>query len=621
MAEHANETPNQNNCDNQASGYLDKAAEACAAGDYLLGMHLYLAAYEKAAADADVPTSVEVSALREAWHLACDLKERSMAEYVFEKLEPFLSGEEIAECAMKLQELALDRLEQYGFSREDLEDMAESISQDFLGDGAHVVKVESVSIPNMNMFGVPNTTAKAAVVEQTPQVEASAEASEPLPDVPEQPEAPDAKPAKPPHVDMGVADVENFNPYDMFYPNSVGTSFHAATNEGSGAYVFTRDEDRAHALERAEQEAAEVQEQAQDATVAEEPAAQDEQPEQPAAEAPKVDLAAVASIAETAVADAVEAAAAALPDNGPLSFRNLAGYDEAVSIMRDLGVGVQNAPAFNEFVRMMNVRHGLDRMPAVDTLLFRAPVLEDASRFAEATAGELGLPVLHMAMEEGVGGVPVLCVTTQGNNRPRMNHAHNRFEGPGILVIEDLDAWALPEIPDSPEGIGGFMMANISRGAREAVNLIRSAVEDPDVYVLVTSTTTSEVDPFFYELLEPITVVDIGLPNEKERADIWKEIALHHPSMRGVAVEDLVRFSDGLARYDMYMAAREAIEDAYKTGLVQRTYLPVTPQNLFDKLAACQPLDSDRYRELEQAVIDDFRSDLDHLEDLLGEQE
>lgn len=605
MAEHANGKPNQNNCDNQATGYLGKAADACASGDMLLGMHLYLAAYEQAATDPSASSSIEVTALREAWHLACDLKERSMAEYVFEKLEPFLTGEEIAECAMKLQELALDRLEQYGFSREELEDMAETISQDFLGDDARVVKVESVSIPNMGMFGVPEVTAQAAIIEKAPQAEASAEAAD-APE-PEQDGVAEGKPAKPSQINMGVADVNGFNPYDMFHTSSVGTSYHAATNEGSGGYVFTRDEDRADELARA-QEAAE----AQDAAPAEEP--------EPA-EAPKVDLAAVASIAETAVADAVEAAEAALPDNGPLSYQNLAGYDDAIAIVRDLGVGVQNDPAFNEFVRMMNVRHGLDRMPAVDTLLFRAPVLEDASRFAEATAGELGLPVLHMAMEEGMGGVPVLCVTTQGNNRPRMNHAHNRFEGPGILVIEDLDAWALPEVPDGPEGFGGFMMANISRGAREAVNLIRSAVEDPDVYVLATSTIASEVDPFFYELLEPITVVDIGLPNDKERADIWKEIALHHPSMRGVTVDDLVRFSDGLARYDLYMAAREAVEDAYKTGLVQRAYLPVTPQNLFDKLAACQPLDSDRYRELEQAVIDDFRSDLDHLEDLLGGRE
>ena len=158
MADFANEMPNQNNCDNQAAGYLAKAAEACASGDMLLGMHLYLAAYEWAAGDGSIPATVEVTALREAWQLACDQKERSMAEYVFEKLEPYLTGEEIAECAMKLQELALDRLEQYGFSREELEGMAEAISQDLLGDNAHVVKVESVSIPNMGMFGVPSAT-------------------------------------------------------------------------------------------------------------------------------------------------------------------------------------------------------------------------------------------------------------------------------------------------------------------------------------------------------------------------------------------------------------------------------------------------------------------------------
>ena len=39
--------------------------------------------------------------------------------------------------------------------------------------------------------------------------------------------------------------------------------------------------------------------------------------------------------------------------------------------------------------------------------------------------------------------------------------------------------------------------------------------------------------------------------------------------------------------------------------------------NLFDKLAAYQPLDSPEYKALEQAVVDDFRRELDHLDDLL----
>ena len=642
MADYANGMPNQNDCENP-TGYLNKAAEACAAGDLLLGMHLYLAAYELAAADNSVPATIEVTALREAWHLACDLKERSMAEYVFEKLEPYLTGAEIAECAMQLQELALDRLEQYGFSREDLEDMAQSISQDLLGDSAHVVKVESVSIPsipNMDMFGVPSTAIEATVVQgaapaETPAA-AEAKAADAAPEPPESASAgqdPDLqlpKPTKKEHVGIGRPDMSSFNPYDEYKTSSVGTSYHAATVEGSGAYVFTRDEDRATELERAQKATAEEQAAAGKQAVAEAQAAAEEATSVEAASPADsaIDGAAAAALAKAAASIAPAAVPAEdmpsmpdLPDQdtGMLTYHNLAGYSEAIAVMRDMGIGLQNDPGFIGFVNMMNSRHGLDRMPTIDTLMFRAPVIEDASRFAEATIGELGLPMLRMEMEEGVGGAPVLCVSTQGNNRPRMNHAHNRFEGPGVLVIENLDTWSMPEMPENPEGIAGFLMANISRGAREAVNLIRSAVEDPNVFVLVTASTMADPDPFFYELLEPITIIDIGLPNEEERSSVWADIARQHPSVRDIDRGDLLRYSEGLSRYDMYMAAREAVEDAYKLGLVQRSYVPVTPQNIFDKLAACQPLDSEQYRALEQAVVDEFRNDLDHLEDLLGD--
>ena len=668
MAEQANDAPNQNNTGSNAAGYLDKAAEACAAGDLLLGMHLYLAAYEQAAADRTAPSSVEVTALRKAWHLSCDLKERSLAEYVFEKLEPYLTGEEIAECAMKLQELALDRLEQYGVSREELEDMAEAISQDFLGEGASVMKVESISIPNLGAFGATIAAAPEAEYEAEPddpapeaepeaapdddvfyddapdavELDDSAEfgADVPAPSEGPLPEEAHRETTKPPHVDMGLADVNDFNPYKEFNTSSVGKSYHAATNEGSGAYTFTRDVDRANELARATEEAARKSAgQLSEGALPESPDADARQGgPQPASQsalddgatahkpgeqslstapAGKLDLSKVASAVSSTKAKPASPPTRPVQDEGVLSYRNLVGYDEAIAVMRDFGVGLHNDPGFLNFVRMLNNRHGLNRMPALDTLMFRAPAIEDASRFAEATVGELGLPVLRMSMEEGMGGMPVLCVTTQGNNRPRMNHAHNRFEGPGILVIEDLDMWVMPEVPESPEGFGGFMMANISRGAREAVNLIRSAVEDPDVFVLATASMTGEADPFFYEILEPITIVDIGNPNAKERADIWAEIARDHPSFRNVDADGLLRYSEGLPRYDMYMAAREAVDDAYKLGLIQRTYIPVTPQIIYEKLASFQAPGSERYHELEEAIVDDFRADLDHLEDLL----
>lgn len=63
---------------------------------------------------------------------------------------------------------------------------------------------------------------------------------------------------------------------------------------------------------------------------------------------------------------------------------------------------------------------------------------------------------------------------------------------------------------------------------------------------------------------------------------------------------------------------REAIEEAYKQGLVERRYIPVSRENLFDKLAAYQPLDSAEYAELERLVVSDFSASLGDLNDLVG---
>ena len=185
-----------------------------------------------------------------------------------------------------------------------------------------------------------------------------------------------------------------------------------------------------------------------------------------------------------------------------------------------------------------------------------------------------------------------------------------------MLVIEDIDLWSAP-VFDAPEDLGGLIMSTLSRGAREAVNLIRNSADNPDVFVLCTAAAGNDIDPFFFDLLGPLSAIEIDNPNDKERADIWMDIAREHPSIRGVDRDVLVKYSKGMPRYDMYMAAREAIEEAYKDSLMQRRYIPVTTDNLFDKLAAYQPLESAEYKALEQAVIDDFRRELDHLDDLL----
>lgn len=522
----ANNSPSQNDeHSNSSTEYLRLASQACASGDAVLGMHLYLAAFERAhRGGLAAPDEAALEGLKQAWQLACTLKERSIAEYVFEKIEPYLTSEEAAAYAEQLQNLALDKLEEYGLSREDLEDMTDMISQDFLGvDAARLMRVEHV----VESF-------EAEGVDPTPTTGASGDAA---------------------------------------------TA--AAVRDGEGAP---------------------------------EPTSKRE-PSSMKSDMEKALAAAIESVGNDADAHAVVSSLESI------TYRELVGYDETVKLMRDFGVGMQDDSRFQELVELLNARHGLDRMPASDALLFRSPAREDANRFMVATLGELGLPAIRMRMEENLQGMPVLCVMAQADRQPKLNAARNAFEGPGVLMLEDLDMWISPMVETSGDDFGGFIMASLSRGAREAISLVRSAVENPDVFVLASASEAGEIDPFFFDLLEPLSVVDIDYPTVAERDDIWMEIARDHPSLRGIDRASLVRYSSQMPRYDMYMAAREAIEEAYKASLVARRYLPVTPDNLLDKLAAYQPLDSDEYRALEDAVVSDFRRELEHLEDLLSGEE
>lgn len=553
----ANSSPSQNNeFDSSCAAYLRRAVKACAAGDEELGLHLYLAAYEKGTRENGGADADAAFALRKAWVLAVKLKERSLAEYIFEKLEPLMDPNELAVCAGQLQSMALEKLEEFGLSREELQEMTDMISQDFLGLGgsARLMKVEHLTLPSASAAKRP---AKPAMPSAEPKPEADAAPT---------PEA--ASDAAPVHDDAPAVSAE-------------------ASSEAAGEPV----------------ESALSSEPLVDPAEADGSAALVTLDAQPDDAAGKM----AAEADESAVISSLE----------NITYKDLAGFDRTIKTMRDFGIGMQDDPEFQGLVTLLNYRHGLERMPAADSFLFRSPAREDAHRFMTATLGEIGLPAIRMHMEENLQGAPVLCVMAQADNHPRLNSARNAFEGPGVLMLEDLDLWEAPVV-DADDDLGGFVYATLSRGAREAINLIRSAVENPDVFVIASASDGRAIDGFFYDLLEPLTVVDIDYPDEDERRAIWLDILHDHPSMRGINLDDLVEFSAGMPRYDLYMAAREAIEDAYKTSLMHRNYVPVSTDNLFEKLAAYQPLDSKEYHALENAVVREFSRGLDgSIDDLL----
>ena len=297
------------------------------------------------------------------------------------------------------------------------------------------------------------------------------------------------------------------------------------------------------------------------------------------------------------------------------SYADLVGFDRAIEEMNKRGIGLARDEQFEDFMAVLTKRHGINSLPSFETILFRSYSRDDANQFMISTSKELGAPAVRMYMEETPMGFPVLCIMTSSDYK--VNPTRGGFSGPGVLILEDIDTWGVPFSSSIEDSEGLPYYAQLSRGAREAVMFIRSAVENPDVQVMASSSASVELDDFFRDLLAPIDVFELDLPNEEERAAIWEDVYKLYPSMRLLKSDDLIRLSANLSRFDIYMAAREAVDQAFKTSVEHRSFVTVTRDNLYNKIAAYQPLDSDEYHELEEYAVESLRHELDNVDDLL----
>ena len=469
------------------SNILELAEQALSEGDLAQASHLYLAAFDASENIGTGAYQPAIEGLRKAWDAACTLKDRALAEHIFEKLEPFSTSEEVAEHAEALQRLALDKLEEFGFSREDLQDMADMVSEDFIG-------------------AFKENQGPEAVVAQVLSVGKN-----------------EIRPLKSP----------------LSWPHASQASEQEIGQEGPGAPQNPED----------------------------------------------------------------------------FTYADLIGFDHAIDAMNKRGIGLAGDEKFDEFMNTLSRRHGISSLPAFETLLFRSPSREDANQFMLSTSKEIGVPSVRMYMEETPMGFPVLCILTTPDFK--MNPIRGGFGGPGILMLEDIDIWGMPFSNSIEEAEGMPYHMQLSRGAREAVMFIRSAVENPEVQVMATCSSHVELDEFFAELLHPVDAFELALPDEEERAAIFEDIYSLYPSMRLLKSDDLIRLTANLSRFDLYMTAREAVDEAFKSSVEKRAYVPVTRDNFYNKIAAYQPLDSAEYLELEERAVESLRHDLESVDDLL----
>ena len=519
----------RDNCSNSSKDYLERAARAVDKGDKTLGIHLYLAAFERAVHENLVPSNDSLEGMEAAWKLAVDTRQRSLAEHIFEKLEPFWSPEEMAQHADQLQRLALDKLEEFGLTREAIEDMAEMVNQDLMGITPDIL---------CHFENAENT---------------------------------DAQPLLP-------------------------TNTAADNQEGQDA---SKDN---HAVS------------ASDSSPIQLPGTPLSFPEK---------LAALASnkMAENASSKSPETSQAPgekVSDPMPheqMNYRSVVGFESVISQMAKLGIGRSDDPQFQSFIAQLNQRHGLSQMPSLGTIVFSSEAREDANYFMLATVGEMGLPAVRMRMDTNIHGQPVLYVMASADMRQRMTaFARGNFDLPAVLVLEDLDLWDLPLFDGSAGSQQGLIQMQVSRGAREALALIQTAFDTPEVTVFISATNPEAIDERFSDALGIHRIIPIALPDAAERQAVWNEAQRMHPSLGGLNVSKLMEYSKGLSRFDIFSVASEAVDRAYRESLEAGEFRAVDEDDVLVRLSTFFPLESDEYRRMEDEVANHFaQSNLDDL--------
>ena len=534
--------PSHDHSFSDSHDYLSRAQYAVESGDRILGIHLYLAAFEQSILENIVPSEESVNGMRAAWDLAVDARQHSLAEYIFEKLKPFVSAEELSRKADQLQDVALDRLEEFGFSREAIEDMAEMINDDLFNLPPDLLyRYEDDNVPSP--FSFLDLSSKSDSASDESDAAPTAETSDCAEEVKAEPIEPEQKEANP----TAEADEEPLELPAFPLPNLKGAKIAHIDLSGK---------------KKKKKKAPEIR----------------------------------------------------------FDYSTIHGFSRAIEEMKRLGVGRMRDPQFKEFVKMLNFRHGVSRMPQLGTLVFSGAAREDANYFMVATVGELGIPAVRMRMDQNIQGQSVLCVMASPDAITDSTSLNRfGFEGPTALILEDLDLWDLPWMDFGSGDISDFLQMQLSRGAREAMAFIQQAIENPEVTVLVSASNLDALDTFFGPMLGLYRLVELDYPNDEERKDIWRHAQAEHPSMRGLDVSKLVPFSKGMSRFELYAVVIESVEEAYRRSVAKDCFCAVRTDDVYMRLSNFHELDSPEYKAIEETIMKRFHRSMDNIDDLLKE--
>lgn len=297
------------------------------------------------------------------------------------------------------------------------------------------------------------------------------------------------------------------------------------------------------------------------------------------------------------------------------TYYEVAGYRNAISRLRQLGIGLSDDESSKDMMRALNKFHGLATRPARKPLILTGNDIDDVNVLLEATLEELNMPTVKCKFEtsfQGFGGL-----TTIANKQAmRVSRSENPYfhvarEG-GCLVLENLDLWDFSPFGFQEELIIQSLVfkMQVPKQNRAVFDVLRDAVNNPAVVIVATSGDTNIESDDFAELIGDADVVCVESPDDVERHDIWSTLIQEHPSLNGLEVFELVALSSGMSRNDIIDSAKEAIQEAYYDGIKYAGCKAISKENIFEKLIVRQDAESQEFKLLQDSLIKSFSSSI-----------
>jgi hypothetical protein len=321
-----------------------------------------------------------------------------------------------------------------------------------------------------------------------------------------------------------------------------------------------------------------------------------------------------------------------------MSYNRIVGYDRALEQMRRFGFYRRREREMNHFADRMASLHGVDRLSLSTPFLFSGDDFADIRMFAMATAIEIGWPVVNVKVDLDERGNGTIKISGPVRNRffgglPELGEIHT----PCTVLLEDIAAlqqifdtdsraWSRDGSFGGGSGYGGGFGNSGSGGGQnpwdgssrrsirtEFGGYLRELLNKQGVFFMATCLEGYEPSGLLGEIVGTMHTIHVNDPDAQERRAVWERLQRDHPSMQGLALEQLVEHSSGLSRTLLLEVVEETVEDAYQESLASGRYRPVSLTDILTSLGGYVDQDSETYQRLEDAAAEEFLRELNEI--------